>query len=227
METAEGIHPAPPLPTHHTPHAGARRQPRIRLSWGVQARGIRHPVNMHNHCISGIWGGTGKWRIPECQCFQGFPAYWSSNLASSAVPRGFHPRGFLLSSRKPHGSNGFAACLVTSRVASRSIRIHVTAHIGDALGAWWARAAPPLRMIGNNFGPYMPQRDVWETGTLFRSACASCMPRHAKLNNIVGKQQLRAVPCGLRIPGHTQLAILLTDGAWRLPSAMRCMPGHT
>ena len=104
------------------------------------------------------------------------------------------------------------------RVASSGIHIHVTAHIGDTLGAWWACAATPVRMIGNNFGPYMPWRDVWETGTLFRSACASCMPRHAKLNNIVGKQQLRAVPCGLRISEHTQLAILLTDWAWRLPS---------
>ena len=27
--------------------------------------------------------------------------------------------------------------------------------LGDALGAWWARAATPVRMIGNDFGPYM------------------------------------------------------------------------
>ncbi len=152
----------------------------------------------------------------------------SSNLASSAVPRGFHLRGFLLSSPKPYGSNGFTACLATRQGCVEEHTDTCYGRIlGDALGAWWARAATPLRMIDNNFGPYMPQRDVWETGTLFRSACASCMPRHAKLNNIVGKQQLRAVPCGLRIPGHTQLAILLTDGAWRLPSAMRRMPGHT
>lgn len=32
--------------------------------------------------------------------------------------------------------------------------------LGDALGTWWARAATPLRMIGNNFDSYMPQRDV-------------------------------------------------------------------
>ena len=151
----------------------------------------------------------------------------SSNLASSAVPRGFHPRGFLLSSRKPRGSNGFTACRPARQGCVEGHTDIVMAHIGDALGAWWARAATPVRMIGNDFGPYMPWRDVWETGTLFRSACASCMPRHAKLNKIVGKQQHRAVSCGLHIPGHTQLAILLTDWARRLPSAMRRMPGHT
>ncbi|KFJ07907.1 hypothetical protein BTHE_1938 [Bifidobacterium thermophilum] len=61
--------PAPPvlLPTHHTPHAGARRHPADTTIMGVQERGIRHPVNMHNHCISGIWGGTGKWRISKRQ----------------------------------------------------------------------------------------------------------------------------------------------------------------
>ena len=68
--------------------------------------------------------------------------------------------------------------------------------LGDTLGAWWARAATPVRMIGNNFGPHMPWRDVWETGTLFRSACASCIPRHAKLNNIVVKAA--APGCALR-----------------------------
>ncbi len=138
------------------------------------------------------------------------------------------PAGFLVIKPKTarfqrfHGVSPHQAGLRRGAYRYMSWRI-----LGDALGAWWARAATPVRMIGNNFGPYMPWRDVWETGTLFRSACASCMPRHAKLNKIVGKQQLRAVSCDLYIPGHTQLAMLLTDWARRLPSVMRRMPGHT
>ena len=43
METAEGIHPARPLPTHHT--QALADTPPIRLSWGVQARGAWHRVD--------------------------------------------------------------------------------------------------------------------------------------------------------------------------------------
>ena len=128
----------------------------------------------------------------------------SSNLASSAVPRGVHSTGFLIIKPKTARFQRFGGVsrhqAGLRRVAYRYMLRRI---LGDTLGAWWARAATPVRMIGNNFGPYMPWRDVWETGTLFRSACASCMPRHAKLNNIVGKQQLWTVPCGLRIPVHT------------------------
>ena len=68
---------------------------------------------------------------------------------------------------------------------------------------------------------------VWEPGSSFRPACASCMPRHAKLTDIDGKRRLRAVSCGLRMPGHTRLDVLPPGWVAAPPSAIRRMPRHT
>lgn len=69
---------------------------------------------------------------------------------------------------------------------------------------------------------------VWESGSSFRSACASCMPRHAKLNRY--RREATAPGRVLRSAhARTYAARRITPPGWVAapPSAMQRMPRHT
>lgn len=69
---------------------------------------------------------------------------------------------------------------------------------------------------------------VWEPGSSFRPACASCMPRHAKLNRY---RREAAAPGRVLRSAHARTyaarRIAPRMGRGAPPSAMRRMPRHT